>query len=326
MNDIKEIGVIKMQNKDIKVLVLMGGVSTEREVSLRSGAAVADALKDAGYTVETLDITRENVFRISEIKPDVAFLALHGEKGEDGCVQGLLEWMGIPYTGPGVASSAICMDKNLTKKILKQQGITTPDFIEYSKYDDKSLEEVLDEVKTRFGFPVVVKSPCQGSSIGVVMVNGEKQLLPAVEECLRYGDKVLFEEFIDGIEVTVPIMGNDELTVLPIIEIESENEFYDFESKYTQGMCRHIIPARISEDVWKKVEETAQKAYRAALCKGLSRVDFIIDNNGNPNVIEINTLPGMTQMSLFPDSARFAGIEFPELVDKIVKYALERQG
>ena len=311
-------------NKDIKVLVLMGGVSTEREVSLRSGKAVADALKEAGYIVESLDINRENVFEIMNIKPDVAFLALHGEKGEDGCIQGMLEWMGIPYTGPGVASSALCMDKNQTKKILKQSGITTPDFIEYTKHDMRSLDAVMAEIKERLGFPVVVKSPCQGSSIGVVMVNKEEQLLPAVEECLKYGDKVLFEEFIDGIEVTVPIMGNDELTVLPIIEIESENEFYDFESKYTQGMCRHIIPARIGENVWAEVEKTAKKAYRAALCKGLSRVDFIIDKNGIPNVIEINTLPGMTAMSLFPDSARYAGIAFPELVDRIVKFALEK--
>lgn len=312
-----------MQNKDIKVLVLMGGVSTEREVSLRSGAAVANALKEAGYTVQTLDIKNENVFEIANIKPDVAFLALHGEKGEDGCIQGLLEWMGIPYTGPGVASSAVCMDKNLTKKILKQSGITTPDFMEYEIHEKKSLESLKEDVKSNLGFPVVVKSPCQGSSIGVVMVNKEEQLIPAVEECLKYGDKVLFEQFIDGTEVTVPIMGNDELTVLPIIEIESENEFYDYESKYTQGMCRHIIPARIDEETWEDVEEMAKKAYRAARCKGLSRVDFIIDKSGVPNVIEINTLPGMTEMSLFPDAARYAGIDFPALVDKIVKYALE---
>lgn len=312
-----------MQNKDIKVLVLMGGVSTEREVSLRSGDAVATALEKAGYTVHTLDINKENVFEITNINPDVAFLALHGEKGEDGCIQGLLEWMGIPYTGPGVSSSAVCMDKNLTKKILKQSGITTPDFMEYEVYEKKSLESLKEDVKSNLGFPVVVKSPCQGSSIGVVMVNKEEQLIPAVEECLKYGDKVLFEQFIDGTEVTVPIMGNDELTVLPIIEIESENEFYDYESKYTQGMCRHIIPARIDEETWADVEEMAKKAYRAAQCKGLSRVDFIIDKNGNPNVIEINTLPGMTEMSLFPDAARCSGIDFPTLVDKIVKCALE---
>lgn len=307
-----------------KVLVIMGGTSTEREVSLRSGAAVTKALTEAGYEAIPFDIQPDNVDKIKEINPDVAFLALHGKGGEDGTIQGLLEWMNIPYTGPGVASSAICMDKNLTKKVLCESGVKTPDFMEYEKNDGKSLDAVKEEILARLGLPVVVKSPSQGSSIGVVMVNKEDAFIPAVEECLKYGDKVLFEQFIDGVELTVPILGNEELTVLPIIEIESENEFYDFESKYTQGMCRHIIPARIDEKVWNEVEEMAKKAYRAALCKGISRIDFIVDKEGKPNVIEINTLPGMTEMSLFPDSARYTGITFPELTDRIVKLALEK--
>lgn len=307
-----------------KVLVIMGGTSTEREVSLRSGTAVAKALTEAGYEAIPFDIQPDNVDKIKEINPDVAFLALHGKGGEDGTIQGLLEWMNIPYTGPGVASSAICMDKNLTKKVLCESGVKTPNFMEYERADDKSLDAVKEEVLARLGLPVVVKSPSQGSSIGVVMVNKEEDFIGATEECLKYGDKVLFEQFIDGVELTVPILGNKELTVLPIIEIESENEFYDFESKYTQGMCRHIIPARIDEKTKKSVAEMAKKAYRAAMCKGLSRIDFIIDKNGEPNVIEINTLPGMTEMSLFPDSARYAGIQFPELVGKIVMLALEK--
>lgn len=312
-----------MANKE-KVLVIMGGTSTEREVSLRSGAAVTRALTEAGYMAIPFDVQPDNVDKIKEINPDVAFLALHGKGGEDGTIQGLLEWMNIPYTGPGVASSAICMDKNLTKKVLMESGVATPDFMEYEKTDGKSLETVKNEVLARLGLPVVVKSPSQGSSIGVVMVNKEEAFIPAVEECLKYGDKVLFEQFVDGIELTVPILGNDELTVLPVIEIESENEFYDFESKYTQGMCRHIIPARIDEKIRKSVEEMAKKAYRAAQCTGISRIDFIVDKKGKPNVIEINTLPGMTEMSLFPDSARYAGITFSELTDKIVKLALEK--
>lgn len=312
-----------MANKE-KVLVIMGGTSTEREVSLRSGAAVTKALAEAGYEAIPFDIQPDNVEKIKEINPDVAFLALHGKGGEDGTIQGMLEWMNIPYTGPGVASSAICMDKNLTKKVLMESGVTTPDFIEYEKTDGRSIETVKNEVLARLGLPVVVKSPSQGSSIGVVMVNKEESFIPAVEECLKYGEKVLFEEFVDGVELTVPILGNDELMVLPVIEIESENEFYDFESKYTQGMCRHIIPARIDEKTKKSVEEMAKKAYRAAQCTGISRIDFIVDKKGKPNVIEINTLPGMTEMSLFPDSARYAGITFSELTDKIVKLALEK--
>ena len=302
-----------------KVLVLMGGISTEREVSLRSGSAVAEALKEKGYEVSSLDITKESIGKIQEIDPDVVFLALHGKYGEDGCIQGMLEWMGYPYTGPGVTSSAICMDKILAKKILVQHGIPTPKFMEYKSYNSSIKKEILEN----FSLPVVLKACCQGSSIGVSIVNDEAQLEKEIEDTLKYGDKLLVEEFIDGTELTVPIVGNESYRALPVIEITSENEFYDFESKYTQGMCQHIIPARIDCDTYKTVEEAALSAYGATECRGFSRVDVIIDKNNNPYVIEINTIPGMTSMSLFPDSARFAGIEFPELLDELVQLALE---
>ena len=169
-----------MANKE-KVLVIMGGTSTEREVSLRSGAAVAKALSEAGYEAIGFDVQPDNVDKIKEISPDVAFLALHGKGGEDGTIQGLLEWMNIPYTGPKVSSSAICMDKNLTKKVLRESGVQTPDFMEYEKTEGKSLETVKEEVLSRLGLPVVVKSPSQGSSIGVVMVNKEEDFICAIE-------------------------------------------------------------------------------------------------------------------------------------------------
>ena len=302
-----------------KVLVLMGGISTEREVSLRSGKAVTEALKEKGYEVECLDIQRETIGKIQEINPDVVFLALHGKYGEDGCIQGMLEWMGYPYTGPGVASSAICMDKILTKRILVNHNIPTPKFMEFKAFDKGIKDIILNE----FSFPVVLKAACQGSSIGVSIIGNEEQLEKEIEEILEYGDSLLVEEFVKGTELTVPIIGNENYRALPVIEITSENEFYDFESKYTQGMCQHIIPARIDEVTYKAVEEAALQAYGAAGCRGLSRVDIIIDENNNPYVIEINTLPGMTSMSLFPDSARYAGIEFPELLDELVKLALE---
>lgn len=301
-----------------KVLVLMGGISTEREVSLRSGSAVAEALQTKGYEVSSLDITKESIGKIQEINPDVVFLALHGKYGEDGCIQGMLEWMGYPYTGPGVASSAICMDKILTKKILVHHGIPTPKFMEFRSFDDSVKGTILEN----FSLPVVLKACCQGSSIGVSIVNDEAQLKKEIEDTFKYGDKLLVEEFIEGTELTVPIVGNESYRALPVIEITSENEFYDFESKYTQGMCQHIIPARIDEATYKAVEEAALSAYGVAECRGFSRVDVIIDKDNNPYVIEINTIPGMTSMSLFPDSARFAGIEFPELLDEIVKLAL----
>ena len=302
-----------------KVLVLMGGLSTEREVSLRSGSAVAEALAEKGYEVYSLDIQKETIGKIQEINPDVVFLALHGKYGEDGCIQGMLEWMGYPYTGPGVSSSAICMDKILTKRILVNHNIPTPKFMEFKSFDINIKETILK----KFGFPVVLKAACQGSSIGVSIVGNEMQLEKEIEEILKYGDSLLVEEFVKGTELTVPIVGNENYRALPIIEITSENEFYDYESKYTQGMCQHIIPARIDEATYKAVEKAALDAYGAAGCRGFSRVDVIIDENSNPYVIEINTIPGMTSMSLFPDSAKYAGIEFPELLDELVQLALE---
>ncbi len=303
-----------------KVLVLMGGLSTEREVSLRSGKAVAEALAKKNYDVVALDIQKESIGKIQEINPDVVFLALHGKYGEDGCIQGMLEWMGYPYTGPGVASSAICMDKILTKKILVNHGIPTPKFMEFKSYNKNIKEKILEN----FSLPVVLKACCQGSSIGVSIVNSTEQLEKEIEDTLKYGDKLLVEAFIKGTELTVPIIGNEKYRALPVIEITSENEFYDFESKYTQGMCQHIIPARIDEATYKAVEKAAMDAYGATECRGFSRVDVIIDKNNNPYVIEINTIPGMTSMSLFPDSARYAGIEFPELLDEIIRLALEK--
>lgn len=306
-----------------KVLVLMGGISTEREVSLRSGTAVAEALAKRDYEVSALDITKESIGKIQEINPDVVFIALHGKGGEDGCIQGMLEWMGYPYTGPGVSTSAICMDKILTKKILVNKNIKTPEFMEFDS-NSGDFRKIEMQILEKFTFPVVLKASCQGSSIGVSIVDTKTELEREIVETMKYGDKLLVEEFIQGTEVTVPIIGNNELTALPVIEITSENEFYDYQSKYTQGMCQHIIPARIDEETYKKTEKIALDAYKALGCKGLSRVDIIIDKNKVPYVIEVNTVPGMTSMSLFPDSARHAGIDFPELLDKIVKLALEK--
>ena len=307
-----------------KVLVLMGGISTEREISLKSGTAIAKALVEAGYNVETLDIQPDNVSEIARINPDVIYLALHGKGGEDGCVQGMLEWMGIPYTGPGVAASAICMDKAITKKVLVQSGIPTPKSVEYTKDECEDKEKLKTELIEQLGLPMVLKSPCQGSSIGVVIVRDEESVSDAIEEVFKYGDIMLAEQFVAGVEISVPVVGNNNPEVFPIIEIVPTSEFYDFESKYTPGMSEHIIPARISSEATEKVNYYAKKAYEKTGCRGVSRIDFIVDENDNPYVIEINTIPGMTATSLVPDSARHLGIEFPQLVDKIVKLALEK--
>ena len=301
----------------------MGGISTEREVSLRSGAAVAEALAQKDYEVVSLDITRDSIGEIQKINPDVVFIALHGKGGEDGCIQGMLEWMGYPYTGPGVAASAICMDKILTKKILINKDIATPDFLEFTDIQS-GYEEIEKSILGKFRFPIVLKAACQGSSIGVSIVNDEESLRKEISEITEYGDSLLVEQFVKGTEITVPILGNNIPRALPIIEITSENQFYDFQSKYTQGMCQHIIPARIDKETYKEAEKVALQAYKALGCRGISRVDIMIDEKNKPYVIEVNTIPGMTAMSLFPDSARYAGIEFPELLDEIVQLALEK--
>lgn len=310
-------------NKE-KVLVLMGGISTEREISLKSGTAVAKALGEAGYEVETLDINQNNVSEIAKINPDVVYIALHGKYGEDGCIQGMLEWMGIPYTGPGVSASAICMDKALTKKVLVQSGIPTPKSLEYTKAECTDVDGIKKELVEKLGIPVVLKSPCQGSSIGVVIVRDEASVAEAIEEVFKYGDIMLAEQFVSGVELSVPVVGNENPVVYPIIEIVPTSEFYDFESKYVPGMSEHIIPARISEKAAANVNKYAKEAYEKTGCRGVSRIDFIVDENDNPYVIEINTVPGMTATSLVPDSARYLGIEFPQLVDKIVKLALHK--
>lgn len=312
------------ENKDIKVLVLMGGISTEREVSLRSGASVAAALEKAGFNTEKLDITYDNTDEIAKIKPDVAFIALHGKGGEDGSIQGLLEWLKIPYTGPGVCAGGICMNKIITKKIVKSAGIKTPKFLEFYAEDGFSYSAAATKIKEEIGLPAVIKASCQGSSIGVEIVKEEARLQDCLKEIAKYGDGILAEEYIDGTEITVPVMGNAQLEILPVIEILSENEFYDYESKYTKGMSRHLIPARIDEKTRALTEKAAKDAYRAVGCRGYSRIDFIVDKSGVPYFIEINTSPGMTDLSLFPDSARYAGIDFPSLTEKIVKLALEK--
>ena len=307
---------------DIRVLVLCGGNSTEREVSLRSGAAVCKALKEVGFKAEMLDINGQNVRELFENKPDVAYIALHGKGGEDGSIQGLLEYLDIPYTGPRVMASAICMDKAVTKDILISRGVNTPKYAVITASDAKKYDG--GRICREFGLPVVIKASCQGSSIGVEIVSDADRIDDAINEALTFGDSVLIEQFVKGIELTVPIIGNDSIETLPIIEIVSENKFYDYQSKYTPGMSQHIIPARISEDVRGAVEAEAVKAYLATGCCGISRVDVIVGDDGVPYVIEINTSPGMTDTSLVPDAARHAGMTFGELAKKVISFALEK--
>ena len=311
-------------NQDIKIAVVCGGVSSEREVSLRSGQAVYNALCKAGYrNVELFDLKSDNLADLIMKAPDLAYLALHGAGGEDGHIQGALELAGISYTGPKLETSAICMNKVLTKQVMAFHGIPTAAFLAFHKSQGVPCKEIADNILKTLGLPVVLKSPNQGSSIGVVIVRGEADLEAAIKEIFSYGDMLLAEEYLSGTEVTLPILGNDVLTILPEIEITTDNEFYDYGAKYTQGKCRHILPSTLSESDKAAVAHIGERLYKLLGCCGLSRIDFIVDREKGPKVIEVNTLPGMTEMSLFPDSARYAGISFEQLVSHIVELGLE---
>jgi D-alanine-D-alanine ligase len=309
-----------------RVLVLMGGTSEEREISLQSGANVCAALEKKGYQVESLDLNKDNLNQIADIAPDVVFIALHGKNGEDGTVQGHLDLLGIPYTGSGVTSSAICMNKILTKKLLSYEGLPTPDFIIMKKNTfDRACFVVRSMVK-KFGLPMVVKAATQGSSIGTYIIKKEEEILPAIEAAFQYDDEVLVEQYIDGILLTASVLGNDNPCVLPIIEITSSNEFYDYESKYTPGMCEHIVPARISQELQDKICRVSEEAYKSLSCKGFARIDFMVDRQGQPYILEINTIPGLTDMSLVPDAARAVGISYEDLLERLLELALEKKG
>lgn len=313
-------------NMNIRIMVVCGGTSTEREVSLRSGKAVYEALLRYGYQNTTLfDLGESNVGDILTARPDVVYLALHGKGGEDGSIQGMLELAGIPYTGSGIASSAICMDKIFTKRVLESVGLPSAKYAVRTAAECTDLKKTGEELVAELGLPLVLKAPCQGSSIGVVIVRRMEETEAALREVLSYEGRVLAEEFLSGTEITLSIIGNEELTVLPDIEITSEREFYDYKAKYTNGLCHHIIPARISEQDRERAREIGAAAYRALNCRGYARVDMFVEKDRGPMIVEINTLPGMTEMSLVPDAARAAGISFEELVSTVVTLALQKR-
>lgn len=309
----------------MKIAVLMGGRSAEREVSLRTGKAVFEALQQKGFDAVTIDVDEYIVENLKKEKADMVFLALHGKYGEDGTIQGLLELMGIPYTGPGVLASAIAIDKIMTKKILVFSGIPTPGYIFINKQDiAENTEKAVEQIKAELGLPMVVKAPTQGSSIGVAFVHREEEILPGLKLAMEYDEEVLIEKMIPGVEVTASVLGNRDPVALPLIEIVTTTGVYDYETKYTAGMSDHIIPPRLPSQVQQEIQRIALQTYQAVGCRGLSRVDFIVDKDFKPYVLEVNTIPGMTATSLFPDAARAAGLEFPDLVARIVELAMEK--
>lgn len=305
-----------------KVAVLYGGLSDEREVSLRTGSAMYKALKEKGYDAELIDVDRNVAEKLIAGKPDVAVIGLHGKYGEDGCIQGLLELLNIPYTGPGVMASSLAMNKILTKKILVSEGIPTPKFTVVRKCEG-DVETLTKKILSQVPTPLVIKAASQGSSIGINFAFEPSQVAKGVEDCLKYGDELLIEEFIKGRELTVSVLGNEDPVALPCLEILAQSGFYDYTAKYTAGASTHFV-ASLTEAIDERIKELAIYTYKAVNSAGLSRVDFILDENDALWVLEINTSPGMTETSLFPDAAKAAGISFPDLMDRLIKLALEK--
>ena len=290
-----------------KIAVLKGGPSSEREVSLRSGSAVAQALRSCGYTVAEIDVTAAALPDLPA-DTDVVFVALHGDFGEDGQVQALLEARGIPYTGSDPASSRASFDKRISKRLLEKAGIPTPAYELLRRGAARSLP-----------LPVVVKPPCQGSSIGVHRVFQEADWQPALQDALAYGEDALVEAFIAGRELTVGIVGGD---ALPVVEIVAPGGWYDYTAKYTPGTTEYRVPAPIPEPVASRCQDIALRTFAALGCRGLGRVDLRMAEDGGLFVLELNNIPGFTATSLLPKAAQLAGMDYAKLCDRIVKLAL----
>jgi D-alanine-D-alanine ligase len=298
-----------------RVGVLLGGISAERDVSLKTGEAIVEALRSRGHDVVPIYVDRD-IDRVLRATPiDVAFIALHGKYGEDGCVQGLLEMMGIPYTGSGVLASALAMDKLKAKEMFRLHNVPTPPYYELS---GPVTNAELEERHGSFGFPVMVKPRREGSSIGVSRANNFDELRLAVETARKHDDGVIVERFVKGKEVQVGILNG---RVLGAIEIVPKRAFYDYQAKYTKGMSEYFFPARLAPTRYQGVLRLAERAHQALGCTGATRVDMIVTEGENEYVLEVNTLPGMTPTSLLPKIASGCGIDFPTLCEEVLKSA-----
>jgi D-alanine-D-alanine ligase len=341
----------------LKILVLMGGTSVERDVSLASGEAIVKALKEAGHQVLALDtaegqkllsdngkylpggvkerppdvteletkskqLALEAIHSFDFTEVDVVFLALHGGQGEDGTIQALLDLTGKPYTGSGVLASALSMDKAMSKKIFEREGIPTPEWFLIDNPDLSDVSPIVDRIKSSLGFPCVVKPNNQGSTVGLTVVNEKGDLKEALECAQEYSANILVERFIPGRELTVGVLGD---TPLPVVEIIPEHGIYDYECKYTHGKSNYVSPAEIPEDKTKEIQAIGLKAFKTLGCEGYARVDFRYGEDGRFYCLEVNTLPGMTSLSLVPMAAKALGIDFPGLVDRIAKIAVKEK-
>lgn len=337
-----------------KILVLAGGHSEERNVSLVSALSISKALKNNGYDFDIIDPASGNSLldnsgeyvldidndsddkldlkntstsgivsamnSIPSKKYDLVFNALHGGEGENGTLQAILDLAGLKYTGSGMMSSAICMNKSFSKQILKAEGITTADWLLLDIGVNDPEPSDIDKITTRFSLPLIVKPNRSGSTVGLTLVKSREDLNKAIQEASKYGNDVLIEQYIKGREITAAVLNGE---VLPLVEIVPSGELYDYKCKYTKGKSEYICPAKIEDDVADKINSMVMKAYEVCNCSGLARVDFILDDKNIPYFLEVNTLPGMTELSLAPMAAKQVGIEFDRLIKIICESAVQ---
>jgi D-alanine-D-alanine ligase len=310
-----------MAARKLTVALLAGGKSAEREVSLKSGEQVFRALDQERYEIRRYD-PRDDLLRLAQDAGtiDVALIILHGRMGEDGTIQGFLDCLGIPYHGSKVVGSAVAMNKILSKRLYMEAGLPVSPHVVLDCLQPEGAHEVIEHL----GLPVVVKPEHEGSSIGLSIVRVPQELQPALRTAFQYDRRCLVEKYIAGTEITAGVMGNDHLEALPLVEIIPGDKyvFFDYEAKYTPGATREICPARLSPEITQKAQEYAKRAHQALCCRGYSRTDMIVAD-GEIYLLETNTIPGMTQTSLFPQAAAAAGISFSSLLDRLIELALE---
>jgi D-alanine-D-alanine ligase len=318
-----------------KIAVLKGGNSLERTVSLRSGARAQTALSRLGHDVSAIDVGPEFLAQLQESKPEAAFVALHGRDGEDGTVQGLLETIGVPYTGCGPAACMRCTDKVLAKYLMCEAGIPTPDFAAFkeSAIKDLGVAAALGDIGRRLGFPMVVKPASQGSALGVKFARSNDELPGAIVGALSYDRKVVIERCVPGRDLAVSVLDRDDRTpstlepmTLPVVEaIPREEDFYNYESRYEIGMTTFVCPAELSSETTERAQELALAVYRLLGCHGVARVDLMLDERSSELfVLETNAIPGLTETSLLPLAADAAGIDFDQLIERILASAFTR--
>jgi D-alanine-D-alanine ligase len=307
-----------------RVAVLKGGRSLERQVSLRSGARVEDALERLGHDVVALDVGQDLIARLREASPDVAFIAMHGRDGEDGTVQELLEILDIPYTGSGVLACVRATDKVLAKHLMIEAGIPTPEFFAFSEtaFRELGAADALPAIEERLEFPIVVKPSSQGSALGIKFARSAADVPAALVAAFSYDSRVLLERYVDGRDLAVSILDDEPL---PVVEaVPTGDGFYDFEARYEIGRTEFVCPATLPDGLAEQAQELALQTYRLLGCSAFGRVDLMLGSEGELTVLEANPIPGLTETSLLPQAAEAAGISFDELVGRIVELALER--